>query len=103
MMTGQMTTRRAVTLTLGLTLRLPGLLPLLLAFGPWLLGLALLLRTFLLVSGLSFRLLTLRGPVLLPVVLLPRLLRFRTPLLLTGTFRLFLLLRLPAPFLRPFR
>jgi hypothetical protein len=87
-----------------LTLLRFGLLTLLLTFG---LGSRLLLlwllRSFLLLTGMSFRLLSLWGPVLLPLVRIPRLLRFRTSLLLPGTFRLFLLLRLPATFLRPVR
>ena len=80
----------------------PGLLTLLLTSGTLLLSLALLLLTFWLRTGLSFGWLTLLRPVLLPLVLVPLLLRFRTPWLLTRPFRLFLLLRLSAAFLRPF-
>jgi hypothetical protein len=89
-----------LTLRLILSLLWPGLLSLLLTSGTLLLSR--LLRTILLRTGLSFRWLTLLRPVLLPLVRIPLLLRFRTPRLLTGPFRLFLLLRLSAAFLRPF-
>ncbi|HOX22520.1 MAG TPA: hypothetical protein PLL10_03575 [Elusimicrobiales bacterium] len=86
-------------LCLILTLLWPGLL----TSGTLLLSLSLLLSTFLLRTGLSFGWLTLLRPVLLPLVRIPLLLRFRTPWLLTGPLRLFLLLRLTAALLRPFR
>ena len=86
-------------LCLILTLLWPGLL----TSGTLLLSLSLLLSTFLLRTGLSFGWLTLLRPVLLPLVRIPLLLRFRTPWLLTRPLRLFLLLWLTAALLRPFR